>query len=85
MTLLCAVSMSGFVSCVDSEDSVGHNGGSGAGVDTLRTSLLIYMMAENNLNSYAASDMKEISAVAASVPADCGLFVFVDDVMLPRL
>ena len=85
MTLLCAVSMLGFVSCVDSEDSMGHNGGSGAGVDTLRTSLLIYMMAENNLNSYAARDMEEISAVAATVPADCGLFVFIDDVMLPRL
>lgn len=56
----------------------------GKGVMAKRT-LLVYMMAENSLSTYASSDLLEISKAAVSVPSDCRLFVYVDDVSHPYL
>ena len=56
----------------------------GKGVMAKRT-LLVYMMAENSLSSYASSDLLEITKAAVSVPSDCRLFVYVDDVSHPYL
>ncbi len=53
--------------------------------DTARRTLLVYMMAENSLNNYAALDVDEILQAVPSVPRDCRLFVYVDDNKLPRL
>ena len=44
--------------------------------DTARSTLLVYMMAENSLSSYAANDVNEIVEAASSVPRDCRLFIF---------
>ena len=53
--------------------------------DTARKTLLVYMMAENSLNNYAALDEDEILQAVPYVPGDCRLFVYVDDNKLPRL
>lgn len=53
--------------------------------DTARSTLLVYMMAENSLSSYAANDVNEIVEAASSVPRDCRLFVYTDDNGFPRL
>ena len=53
--------------------------------DTARKTLLVYMMAENSLNNYAALDVDEIKKAVPSLPRDCRLFVYVDDNKLPRL
>lgn len=53
--------------------------------DTARTTLLVYMMAENTLNSFAGYDVAEILEAVPAVPSDCRLFVYVDDNKSPRL
>lgn len=53
--------------------------------ETARRTLLVYMMAENSLNNFAALDMKEIAEAVPAVPRDCRLFVYVDDSKLPEL
>lgn len=53
--------------------------------DTARRTLLVYMMAENSLNDYAASDVAEIVEAVSKVPRDCRLFVYVDDKGFPIL
>lgn len=53
--------------------------------DTARKTLLVYMMAENSLSGYAASDVAEIVKAVPSVPSDCRLFVYVDDKGFPIL
>ena len=53
--------------------------------DTARKTLLVYMMAENSLNNYAAKDILEIAKAATDIPRDCRLFVYVDDDSFPAL
>ena len=53
--------------------------------DTARNTLLVYMMAENTLSGFAGYDLKEIVQAVPSVPADCRLFVYVDDNTSPVL
>lgn len=53
--------------------------------DTAVRTLVVYMMAENSLAGFAATDIGEIRKGTASVPADSRLFVFVDDRENPRL
>lgn len=53
--------------------------------DTARRTLLIYIMAENSLNNFAALDVEEIVEAASGVPRDCRLFVYVDDNKHPLL
>lgn len=81
---LLLVSLLAFVAC--SNDSTGsidfpeYKPG-----DTLRTATLVYMMAENNLNSYSKKDIAEMCKGAMDVPHDCAMFAFVDDVKIPRI
>ena len=51
--------------------------------DTAVRTLVVYMMAENRLASFASSDIDEVKKGAVSVPSDCRLFVFVDDCQNP--
>lgn len=51
--------------------------------DTARKTLLVYIMAENSLNDFAAVDIAEIEAAVKSVPRDCRLFVYTDDRSFP--
>ena len=53
--------------------------------DTAVSTLVVYMMAENSLAGFAATDIEEIRRGTVSVPADSRLFVFVDDRENPRL
>ena len=53
--------------------------------DTARRTLLVYMMAENSLSRYAALDVAEIVEAVPSVPNDCRLFVYTDDIGFPIL
>ena len=82
--LLCAISLFVLVACYD-DSSNGIDLPSGGRVDTLRTSTLVYIMAENNLNSYSKKDIAEMYRGATDVPCDCGMFAFVDDVSVPRI
>lgn len=51
--------------------------------DTARITTLVYIMAENRLATFAASDLKEIKSSATLVPDDCNMLAFVDDAQLP--
>lgn len=74
-----------FASCRDVvPDGAGEDCGVQRGDTAVRT-LVVYMMAENGLASFAASDIDEIRDGASSVPSDCRLFVFVDDRENPRM
>ena len=53
--------------------------------DTARRTLLVYMMAENNLNGFAALDVAEIVEAVPAVSSDSRIFVYVDDVNHPML
>lgn len=53
--------------------------------DTARTTLLVYMAAENSLADFAALDVDEILEAVPDVPRDCRLFVYVDDRRHPVL
>lgn len=48
-----------------------------------RSTLLVYMMAENNLDSFAKKDLAEIFLAAKDVPADCDMLVFLDGISTP--
>lgn len=53
--------------------------------DTARKTLLVYMMAENSLDNFAALDVAEIVEAVPEIPRDCRLFVYVDDRNHPML
>lgn len=53
--------------------------------DTARNTLLVYILAENSLDGYAALDVEEIAEAAPQIPHDCRLFVYVDDRSYPML
>lgn len=53
--------------------------------DTLRNLTFVYIMAENSLSSYAASDIFEMKSAADEIPDDCELLLFVDDLSFPRI
>lgn len=72
-----------FFSCHDSDDSVDDNVLE-VGDTALRT-VLVYMMAENSLSDYASSDLNEMLAGVSSLPDDCHLLAFVDDIRKPRI
>lgn len=46
---------------------------------------LVYIVADNNLNSYAKADINEMIAGAAAVPADCHMLAYVDDYSSSRI
>ena len=50
---------------------------------TARSTLLVYMMAENNLDNWSKKDLNELFAGAKYVPGDCDLFAFVDNNSTP--
>lgn len=50
---------------------------------TARSTLLVYMMAENNLDNWSKKDLNELFAGAKYVPDDCDLFAFVDNNSTP--
>lgn len=81
LALIVALSVS-LTSCSNKgSDDVFPNGDS----DTLRSLTFVYIMAENSLSSYAASDILEMQLAANEIPDDCELLVFVDDISLPRI
>lgn len=47
--------------------------------------VIVYMMAENSLNSYSSSDLDEIRQASKTIPANTNLIVYVDDRGLPRI
>ena len=53
--------------------------------ETVRRTLVVYMMAENSLNNYASLDVDEIMEAVPSIPRDCRLFVYVDDNKFPMI
>lgn len=53
--------------------------------DTIRKTVIVYMVAENNLSSYAASDILEIKKGISDLPHDCDLVIYLDDYAGPRL
>ncbi len=62
------------LSCSDDED----DGGS-ATKHSLRRVVLVYMMAENSLSSYATDDLREIRAGMDNIPSDCRMVVYFDN------
>ena len=73
------------VSC---HEDVPAGGGENVGVqkgDTAVRTLVVYMMAENSLADFAATDIEEIRKGTLAVPTDSRLFLFVDDRENPRL
>ena len=74
-----------FVSCDNESESLRVEPDVVEKGDTARRTLLVYMMAENSLNNYAALDVDEILLAVPSVPRDCRLFVYVDDNKFPQL
>ncbi len=53
--------------------------------DEARHMLLMYIVADNDLSSYAQMDLREVLSVADKVPNDCYLLAFVDDNNSPRV
>ncbi len=47
--------------------------------------VVLYMMAENSLNRFAANDLKEIEQAYSKIPKNTNLIVYVDDSSLPRI
>ncbi|MBQ8271255.1 MAG: hypothetical protein IJZ22_08670 [Bacteroidaceae bacterium] len=57
-----------------------------AGEDgVVRRSCLAYIVADNDLKSYAQADLDEMLAGAVGVPSDCNMLVYVDDYDSPRI
>ena len=84
-TVIFSFLLLAFASC---RDIVPDDGDGNSGVqkgDTAVRTLVVYMMAENSLASFAATDIEEIRKGAVSVPSNCRLFVFVDDRDCPRM
>ncbi len=50
-----------------------------------RRSCLVYIVADNDLKSYAQDDLDEMLAGAVGVPADCYMLAYVDDYDSPRI
>ncbi|MBR5593834.1 MAG: hypothetical protein IKW46_07160 [Bacteroidaceae bacterium] len=73
------------VSCEKETMTAGGTTGTGQEGDTVRKTLLVYMMAENTLNDFAKSDVAEILKAVPAIPDDCRLFVYVDDCEFPLL
>lgn len=46
---------------------------------TLKQVVVVYMMAENSLSSYASKDLNEIRQAAAVIPDSCALVVYYDE------
>ena len=53
--------------------------------DSADRTMLVYIMAENSLGYYAASDVEEIKRGVRSLPSDCRVFAFIDDCGMPRI
>ena len=47
--------------------------------------VLVYMIAENSLNSFLYSDISEILDAKNDIPNDCELILYVDDLNKPRI
>ena len=52
---------------------------------TAERTVIVYMMAENSLNSFSDNDLYEIKQVYGTIPANTNLVVYIDDNTLPRI
>lgn len=50
-----------------------------------RRLLFFYMVADNDLSTFAQKDLSEVLLAANKVPSDCYLLVFIDDKQSPRI
>lgn len=50
-----------------------------------RKTVVIYMIAENSLASYAGDDLREIQSAKDQIPLDCNLVVYLDDTQMPSV
>ncbi len=53
--------------------------------ETAVRACLVYIVADNNLNSFLQADLTEMCKGAAGVPADCFMLAYVDDAHSPRI
>ena len=53
--------------------------------DTAARTVLVYMMAENNLSYFAGLDLAEMNRSAATVPDSCYMLAFVDALSNPYI
>ncbi len=75
--LLLLLSLSLCVACSDSGIDIEPE--TTTETDTLRRVVIVYIMAENSLTSYASSDMAEIRKAYGSIPKDCEMVVYLDN------
>lgn len=87
--LLLVVLMSGLLASCGDLFGIGGNQNQTPQIlqegDSARSTLLVYMMAENNLDRFSQYDIDEIMMGAVDVPNDCNMFVFVDGVDNPAI
>ena len=50
-----------------------------------RRTCLVYIVGDNNLNGFVRSDLKEMLVAATSVPSDCYMLAYVDDLESSRI
>lgn len=50
-----------------------------------RRTCLVYIVGDNNLSGFIRSDLKEMLAAAASIPSDCYMLAYVDDLESSRM
>ncbi|MEH6405849.1 MAG: clostripain-related cysteine peptidase [Leeuwenhoekiella sp.] len=81
-TLLCTALLIFLISCKSDDDALVSNE-----PDAITRTALIYIVADNNLNSYAAVDVDEMIDGYSKVedPENNNLLVYIDDYKTPRL
>lgn len=52
---------------------------------TKRLTVIVYIVAENDLEKYATEDIDEMKMGAKDIPLDCNLVVYLDDNKAPRI
>ncbi len=85
--LLCVVSV--FTGCKNDDSDGDAGGGNIVDVlergDTASRTVLVYMMAENNLSYFAGLDLAEMSSSTLDVPDSCYFLAFVDALSKPYI
>ena len=71
--------------CSDDSDTIKGSGNPISEGEEARRMLFMYIVADNNLSSFAQDDLSEVLAVADKIPNDCYLLAFVDDNNDPRV
>ncbi|MBQ0049881.1 MAG: hypothetical protein KBT12_06575 [Bacteroidales bacterium] len=51
----------------------------------MRRTVIVYMVADNNLEYFASADINEMRSAAKTIPAGCQLILYVDDTKAPRI